>query len=104
LFKEGFKCGRIDAYLSVFFMTGSNLSGSESGMQELKRWRSTMPLFIRLLHYLLRGMRYFEKWVIGGYREKFPFQYSIYTSGNLQQRKDRLAESGTARFVSWSRK
>ena len=103
LLNAGFKSGQIDNYLSVFHMTGGNLSGTDSGMNELKVWRKTMPLRVRVLYYPLRIFRYMEKRMLGGFREQFPLEYAIYTSSNPTRRQTMLAESGTARFVSWTR-
>jgi hypothetical protein len=103
LLDHGFQPGRINDYLSIFTMTGGNLSAASTGWDELARWRSGMPFALRLMSRPLRAMRYFEKWILGGYRESFPLDYAIYLDGDESSRQVVRAKSGTAKFVSWGR-
>ena len=63
-------------------MTGDNLSIEAVGLKELKCWHDKAPKLIRLLRPIINGFRYFEKWLAGGYSEKFPLTYSIYVNDN----------------------
>ncbi|MFA5688385.1 MAG: glycosyltransferase family 2 protein [Kiritimatiellales bacterium] len=103
LLKHGFKAGRMSEYLSVFFVTGQNLSNSRTGQDELIRWRTTAPPPVRMLHYPLRVLRYLEKYFSGGYRERFPLEYAVYLSGDSEHRSTFKPATGSARFIAWSR-
>jgi glycosyltransferase involved in cell wall biosynthesis len=103
LLEQGYRSGRIACYLSVFVITGENLSDQSVGWDELNELRQEMPVYCRKMHLVLRGMRYAEKWMVGGYRETFPLHYSIYLTGDPEQRTRISATDGTFRFVSWKR-
>lgn len=103
LLSQGFRPGRMNDYLSTFTMTGENLSAESIGWTELKHWRRQQPGFIRLLSPVLRGLRYFEKIMMGCYRQTFPLDYEIYAADEADHRTCVHAESGTTRFVSWTR-
>ena len=62
----------IHDYLSIFTMTGDNLSIEDVGLKELNYWHNTAPAFIKLFRPIINGFRYFEKLLAGGYSEKFP--------------------------------
>lgn len=103
LLNSGFQAGRISEYLAIFFVTGTNLSGSEKGMAELNTWRQTMPVSLRRLALFLRGCRYFEKLLAGAYHEKFPMEYFIYLGEYPEARTRIKCLSGSSRFISWER-
>ena len=103
LLARGFKTGRIDGYLSSFTMTGDNLSANDIGWSELEKWRSKTPRILRLMSLPFRGARCLEKVVLGGFNQRFPLDYAIYAGDDLEDRASFRANSGTTRFVSWSR-
>ena len=88
----------IHDYLSIFTMTGDNLSIDDVGLKELKCWHDAAPAFIRLFRPIINGFRYFEKWFVGGYSERFPLEYSIYTD-DMNTRKLFVRSSGSWRFT-----
>ena len=91
----------IHDYLSIFTMTGDNLSIEDVGLKELKYWHDTAPAFIRLFRSIINGFRHFEKWLAGGYSEKFPLMYSIYLNDN-EKRERVVTNSGNWKFT-WGR-
>ena len=92
---------QIHDYLSVFTMTGDNLSIEDVGLNELKDWHDTAPVYIRLFRPVINGFRYLEKWLASGYSEQFPLIYSIYLNDN-EKRKRILTNSGSWKFT-WGR-
>jgi glycosyltransferase involved in cell wall biosynthesis len=103
LLDAGFKAGRINDYLSIFTVSGANLSSTNAGSGELRQWRKDMPLLFRIFSLPLRAFRYLEKLLLGGYRERFPLEYVIYLDGNDTERTIIRAANGTSKFVGWSR-
>lgn len=103
LLDAGYKAGRMNQYIAIFTVTGDNISSAGEGVGELCIWRESMPLLFRLFSMPLRAFRYFEKFILGGYREQFPLEYAIYSDDILSDRQVIRAESGTSKFVSWSR-
>jgi len=101
ILEQGKLAARLDQYLSIFTMTGKNLSIEDVGLKELKYWHDTAPLFIRLFRPIINGFRYFEKWLVGGYSESFPLKYSIYTD-DMNARKLFVRNSGSWKFT-WGR-
>ena len=91
----------IHDYLSIFTMTGDNLSIEDVGLKELKCWHDTAPAFMRLIRPIINGFRYVEKWLAGGYSEKFPLRYSIYVN-NHEKRENIATNSGSWKFT-WVR-
>ena len=91
----------IHDYLSIFTMTGGNLSIEDVGLKELKCWHDAAPKLIRLFRPIINGFRYFEKWLSGGYLEKFPLTYSIYLKDN-EKRERVVTNSGSWKFT-WGR-
>ncbi|MDZ8117333.1 glycosyltransferase [Pontiella agarivorans] len=99
LLRHGFRPSRLNKYLAILVMTGNTLSESETGLVELDAWRATMPLSSRLFRIPLNICRYLEKWMHGGYCEKFPLTYSVYTQKTLDTREEITAYNGTFRFT-----
>ncbi|MFL2877206.1 MAG: glycosyltransferase [Pontiellaceae bacterium] len=88
----------INDYLSIFTMTGDNLSIEDVGLKELKYWHDAAPGFIRLFRPIINGFRYLEKGLSGGYSEKFPLMYSIYLNDN-DKRERIVTNSGSWQFT-----
>jgi glycosyltransferase involved in cell wall biosynthesis len=103
LLKQRYQSGRLSDYLSAFVITGENLSDQSVGWEELRDLRNGMPKLVTKFHYILRGMRYFEKWALGGYRQDFPLKYYLYRTDDLTERETIIASVGSFRFVSWKR-
>ena len=101
ILEQGKSAARLNQYLSIFTMTGKNLSIEDVGLKELKYWHDTAPAFIRLFRPIINGFRYFEKWLVGGYSERFPLKYSIYTD-DMNARKLFVINSGSWKFT-WGR-
>ena len=91
----------IHDYLSIFTMTGDNLSIEDVGLKELNCWHNTAPAFIKLFRPIINGFRYFEKWLAGGYSEKFPLRYLIYVNDH-KKRECIWTNSGSWKFT-WGR-
>ena len=91
----------INDYLSIFTMTGDNLSIEDVGLKELKYWHDAASAFIKLFRPIINGFRYFEKWLAGGYSEKFPLTYSIYLNDN-EKRECIVTNTGSWKFT-WGR-
>jgi glycosyltransferase involved in cell wall biosynthesis len=101
LLTKGKTSGRLNDYFSVYTLTGNNLSIEDVGLKELKCWHDTAPAFIRLFRPIINGFRYLEKWLAGGYSEKFPLMYSIYLNNN-EKRERIVTNSGSWKFT-WGR-
>ncbi len=86
LLRAGYKAAHINRFLSVFTMTGSNLSYDKSVSQENDRFRKLLPWWLKAFKYPLNIMRLLEKAVSGAYWQKMPISYEIYTSNYLEHR------------------
>jgi glycosyltransferase involved in cell wall biosynthesis len=93
--------GHLNDYLSIFTMTGRNLSIEDVGLKELKSWHDGAPVFIRLFRPLINAFRHLEKLFVGGYTERFPLAYSVYID-DMEARKHFVRSSGSWKFT-WGR-
>ena len=86
ILRQGYNVQYVDHYLSVYTMTGKNLSQDTNAVQERQRLLGQSPRFVRRLGWLLNTARLAEKFLSGAYFQKMPLDYSVYTDD--QQRKN----------------
>jgi glycosyltransferase involved in cell wall biosynthesis len=79
LLRNGYSVRHVDRYLSVYTMTGKNLSKDAGAFLEKRRLMEQSPHWIRKLSWLLNAARLTEKFLSGAYYQKKPFEYSVYT-------------------------
>lgn len=95
LLKNGFKFLHINKFISVFTISGHNLSQREEVLHERKRfvgqYTKLPPLFLKIFDYF----KYCEKLISGAYFLRFPIEYSIYAGDNVDFRKKFNITEGT---------
>lgn len=96
LLNQGFRAAPIRTYLSVFTMTGENVSTSDRGREELAEFRREQSVWIRLVRWPLNGCRFAEKALRGGYIRR-PLTYAIYGEDLSRRRRFSVAKP-SARF------
>lgn len=92
-----YRAGYTSRYLSVFTMTGANMSASADAAVETSRLRRALPRWPRILSLPLNAVRLLEKGVTGAYRERFPLDYSLYT-GSARVRRELRATHASWRW------
>ena len=101
LSQNGLKFLHINRFMSVFTISGHNLSQREEVLHERKRfvdkYTKLPPLFLKVFNWL----KYCEKLVSGAYFQRFPIEYSIYTDDNTDDRKDYKFAKGSFR-TKWA--
>jgi len=85
-------------YLSVFTMTGSNMSIGRNALLEQQRMRSETPRWIRTLAHPLNIARLTEKALSRAYWQKYPIHYDIYTLLNTSIRNHFSSHHATFRW------
>ncbi len=88
LLRDGFKTVHLKRYLSVFTLTGSNLSYDEKAVQERERLYISLPLVLKMFKYPLNGLRLLEKAMHGAYWQKMPLKYAVYATENATHRTE----------------
>ncbi|MCP5106458.1 MAG: glycosyltransferase [bacterium] len=81
LLRKGYNIRHVKKFLSVFTMTGKNLSVDERAAEEKKKILAKLPSYIRLFKWKLNGIRLMEKALSGAYFLKTPLEYAVYTEG-----------------------
>lgn len=84
ILQSGIKGKVVNHYFSTFTMTGSNLmlkpvSFDEVNGRKLPWWITYFKPFINAIRILIRLIE-------GGYREKLPMEYKIFTEGSLERK------------------
>lgn len=97
LLKQGLKAAPLRAYLSVFTMTGQNLSVLAPGRRELTDFRREQAGWIRWMRWPLNVARFVEKALRGGYRHRAPLAYQLYAD-DLATRCRFTEEKPSSRF------
>lgn len=85
LLRNGYRVRHVGQYLSVYTMTGKNLSDGDNAVLERLRLMEQSPRFIRRLAWLLNAVRLGEKFLSGAYFQKKPLEYSVYTDENRRR-------------------
>lgn len=85
--RAGYRADILSRYVAAFTMTGKNMSAGPNAQKEHVRLLTCAPALFRLLRHPLRICRRLEKALHGGYTEKFPLSYAVYTdaSGTVRQ-------------------
>ena len=95
LSQNGFKFLHVNKFMSVFTISGHNLSQREEVLHERKRfvakYSKLPPLFLKVFN----SLKYCEKLVSGAYFQRFPIKYSIYTGDSINVRKSFKITEGT---------
>ncbi len=94
---NGFRPAQIKDYIAVCTMTGENLSRRSAGVDELLTFRRTVPLLFRAGRPLFNVLRYFEKFLRGGYRQAMPLEYELCTDDSAVRKKN-ISETASSRF------
>jgi glycosyltransferase involved in cell wall biosynthesis len=100
MLRAGHRSFQIKDYLAACTMTGENLSRKPFGVEELQRFRRQAPWLYRFGRPVLNMARHLEKLLRGGYQQKAPLEYALY-SGDSNVRKRTVAGSPGSRF-KWS--
>ena len=95
--ERGFRARHLPGYRSVFFLRDNNLSLSRRARDELAGLQRDNPLPLRLCAGPIRSLKRVEKFVRGGYRQRFPLCYSIYLEDE-RERTRMTANEGTWRW------
>ena len=93
----GFRPAQIKDYLAVCTMTGLNISRGSSGVNELEKFRQQAPLIFRAGRPVFNTLRYFEKFLRGGYRQATPLEYDLCVDDS-NVRKKFVSETASSRF------
>lgn len=82
-------------FVSVFTLTGKNLSDNPAVSRERERFYSSAPYWMRLFAYPLNLGRLLEKFISNAYWTTKPIAYEIYTSHNLKTRTSNCTTEGS---------
>jgi glycosyltransferase involved in cell wall biosynthesis len=77
--RQGVRVAHLKRYLSVFTMTGSNLSANTMSKSERQRYAKSLPFWLKALRIPINMLRLVEKSLHGAYRQEMPISYRIYT-------------------------
>jgi glycosyltransferase involved in cell wall biosynthesis len=86
LLKRGYGMAVISQPLSIFTLTGSNLSYDEKVKAENLRWIEKVPQPVRLMKPLIVGWHLFNKWTHGAYVNR-PVESTWYTRESYPHRQ-----------------
>jgi len=95
--ESGACCGQIRDYLAACTMTGKNLSRTKNGVSELQAFRREASPQYRIGCSVWNLLRYFEKFLRGGYHQAVPLEYELYPE-NSNVRKKFIAQKADFRF------
>lgn len=98
LLRRGYKAVHLKKFLSVFTITGKNMSVGENARKEEYILCRMNPLPIQLLKYPINIIRLFEKFISGAYFQKFPLVYSIITQNSYPDRTNIISNKATYRW------
>lgn len=97
-----FKFHHYKDYFSIFTVTGKNLSQNPISVGEnkqiIEKYARVKPPFLKVF----KVLKNVEKMLRGGYRQKFPLQYSLYTTESPLQRKHFTALKGSHK-TTWNK-
>ena len=96
--RHGYKAAHVPKYVAAFTLTGKNRSRTETALEERKRMRRTVPLWVKVFKYPLNLARYAEKLVHGAYTQELPLEYALYTGEELRERKKFSVPKATWRW------
>ncbi|AKJ65498.1 glycosyltransferase family 2 protein [Kiritimatiella glycovorans] len=95
--EHGFRARHLPGYRAAFFLREHNLSLSPRAWDELAALQRDNPRPLRLCAGPIRALKWTEKFVRGGYRQRFPLTYSIYLDDEDERRRI-TARTGTWRW------
>lgn len=90
ILRSGIKGKVVNHYFAVFTMTGSNLMLKPVSFEEVRSRK--LQWWIRYFKHILNLIRVSIRFVEGGYREKLPVKYEIYTGNNTQRKSFLITE------------
>jgi hypothetical protein len=95
LIHRGYGMATMSEPLSIFALTGSNLSNDEKARAENERWNAQTPAALKLLKPAIVGWHLFNKWTHGAYVNRVT-QAAWYTQTSFP-----LRQSFAGTTVSW---
>jgi hypothetical protein len=95
--RRRYKAAHVSRYLSVFTVTGDNLSAKDISRSESKQLSASMPQWLVWAHIPLNLMRLSEKVLSGAYHQEMPLVYEMYTQ-DLNHRKRFEARRSTFKW------
>jgi glycosyltransferase involved in cell wall biosynthesis len=98
ILKNGYKVKHVDQYLSVYTMTGQNLSNDNNVQQERNTLVGRTPAWAPKFSGLLAVARLTEKFFSGAYFQKMPLEYSVYIDKDAKSRKKFCARKASFRW------
>ena len=99
--RNRFSARHLSQYFSTFMITGANLSTSHAADQELSDFHNLAPLWLRHSDFITHTLIRLEKYLHGGYSEKFPFSYSVYTVGHPDNRTKFIVSKASPLWKKW---
>lgn len=84
--KSGARTASLSRFLSAFGDTGENLSNKPEAVREIREMSHSAPQWVRLLGPLWKTLHRLRRAASGIYFQK-PFEYSVFTTNNSQQRE-----------------
>jgi glycosyltransferase involved in cell wall biosynthesis len=87
LINRGYHMGTLNEPLSVFALTGANMSNDEKVDAELRHWATRVPAGVRLIKPWVQASHLLEKWERGAYKKRAT-RSSWYTKKSISQRHD----------------
>jgi glycosyltransferase involved in cell wall biosynthesis len=96
-----FKFYHLPEYFSTFTITGNNLSQNPISAAENNKIIAQYAKIKQPFLGIYKLLKAAEKTIRGGYSQKFPLTYHIYTEDSLQQRKAFIVEKGSHK-TTWN--
>ncbi|NUQ93657.1 MAG: glycosyltransferase [Gemmatimonadaceae bacterium] len=98
ILRGGARAAHVGRYLSVFTMTGANMSAGPNARRETLRLRRSCPSWIRALALPLDVARRVEKVLSGAYTQRFPLSYALYAAPDDERRTEFNVVSSSFRW------
>jgi glycosyltransferase involved in cell wall biosynthesis len=99
--RKGFRPRHVPEYFSAFMITGGNLSTGETANAELKAFHDSAPWWLRKFRFITHPLIRLEKFLHGGYRETFPFSYSVYAANRPDGRREITVDRASPLWKRW---
>ncbi|HWN96403.1 MAG TPA: glycosyltransferase family 2 protein [Methylomirabilota bacterium] len=95
--QSGARMAVLRRFTSVFVHTGHNLSLESRAQEEARRFRASAPVWLKPLRHPVLWHHRLRRWRRGVYSQQ-PFDFSLYTPGNPDQRLLKRAAKPTFRW------
>jgi glycosyltransferase involved in cell wall biosynthesis len=93
ILQRGYRVRHLRRYLSVFTMTGQNLSADAISQIEMRQLLRKAPSWVRLFRMPINVARLLEKALSGAYSQRGPIQYSVHVNEFEKRRNFRISHS-----------